>query len=222
MHASRLVLLLLAGCGAAANAGPSGGAVGAPPTSAASVGVVQPIEDEPREAPAEGDAPVAPSETSAAETAAGGAALPPFARGLLEEHNRRRAQHCAPALAWSPDLASVAQRWADSLAAHGCAFEHSRSRYGENLAGGTAGTLDPAGVVDMWYAEVRSYDFGRGGFSMSTGHFTQVVWRGTMRLGCGKATCKGPDAMDLWVCNYDPPGNIEGGYKENVRPGPCR
>ena len=71
----------------------------------------------------------------------------------------------------------------------------------------------------MWYAEVRGFDFRRGGFSMETGHFTQVVWAATERVGCGVAQCNG---MDVWVCNYDPPGNLEGAYRDNVRPTSCR
>ncbi|MBK8406669.1 MAG: hypothetical protein IPL19_01670 [Sandaracinaceae bacterium] len=51
----------------------------------------------------------------------------------LAAHNRYRAQHCAPPLRWSPTIAAAAQRYADELAANGCAFEHSSSGYGENL-----------------------------------------------------------------------------------------
>ncbi len=65
--------------------------------------------------------------------------------------------------------------------------------------------------------EIDQYDWKHGGFSMDTGHFTQVVWRGTAEVGCGTMTCGG---MDVWVCNYDPPGNMEGDYAANVaRPG---
>jgi hypothetical protein len=40
------------------------------------------------------------------------------------------------------------------------------------------------------------------------GHFTQIVWRASTTLGCGKAT--GKDGNDYVVCNYDPAGNIAG------------
>src|SRR5262245_13291718 len=110
---------------------------------------------------------------------------------MVAEHNRYRAQHCSPPLTWSATLAARAQRWADRLRDHGCALQHSQGEYGENLAAGTGGTLDPAAVVAMWYGEGSSYDFRHGKFSMQTGHFTQVVWAGTARLGCGVATCRG-------------------------------
>lgn len=145
-----------------------------------------------------------------------GSALSAEAAALLAEHNAARARHCAPPLTWSPRLAAVAQGWADHLRADHCAFEHSAGPYGENLAAGTDGALDAAAVVAMWVDERSAFDFRRGGFSMDTGHFTQVVWRDTRELGCGTARCAG---LVLWVCNYDPPGNVDGGYRANVRPG---
>jgi hypothetical protein len=141
------------------------------------------------------------------------------ARAFVDAHNRVRAKHCASPLTWSAKLAQVAQNWANSLRDKGCAFGHSNGSYGENLAAGTSGTLDPEAVVAMWYDEVAHYKFPNGGFSMQTGHFTQVVWRRTAQVGCGRSQCKD---MDIWVCEYDPPGNWEGQYRENVLPVGCR
>ncbi|KAB2898748.1 MAG: hypothetical protein F9K40_11070 [Kofleriaceae bacterium] len=154
-----------------------------------------------REAPESKDAPTSPADA------------------YLAAHNAFRKQHCAPPLAWSAELAKVAQGWADQLKKAGCAFEHSRTRYGENLAAGTSGALDPARTTEMWYREVDKYDWKKGGFSMETGHFTQVVWAGTQRIGCGMTTCKG---LDVIVCNYDPPGNVHGQYAANVKPTSCK
>jgi uncharacterized protein YkwD len=141
------------------------------------------------------------------------------AAAIVAAHNRVRAEHCAAPLAWSDELAAVAQKWANHLRDGGCLFEHSQTDYGENLAAGTDGALDADGVVAMWYGEIAKYDFRRGGFSMETGHFTQVVWRATTTIGCGTSRCNG---MTIWVCNYDPAGNFEGAYRENVKPKGCR
>jgi uncharacterized protein YkwD len=148
-----------------------------------------------------------------------GSGLDAEAQQLLDSHNRYRAQHCAQPLTWSPRLAKAAQLWANTLKAQGCAFEHSGGPTGENLAAGTTGALDAKATVAMWYDEIKGYSFEQPGFSMQTGHFTQVVWRGTTAVGCGKSQCKG---MDVWVCEYDPPGNWEGQYRQQVLPIGCK
>jgi uncharacterized protein YkwD len=144
-------------------------------------------------------------------------------RGILAAHNKVRAQHCAAPLKWSAKVAAVAQRWADTLAARNCAFEHSRgNKYGENLAfASPAGTHSSASATQGWYREVSLYDFNNPRFSFEAGHFTQVVWRGSTTLGCGYATC-GDGRAELWVCNYDPPGNVSRAFSANVLPSSCR
>ena len=143
-----------------------------------------------------------------------------FAQQFIDAHNAYRAKHCAPPLTWSAKLASVAQSWANTLRDKGCVFGHSPgAKYGENLAAGTEGALEPTSTVDMWYDEIKLYKFPNGGFSMQTGHFTQVVWRSTKQVGCGHVTCKG---NDIYVCNYDPPGNWEGQYRNEVLPASCK
>ncbi|NVB83031.1 MAG: hypothetical protein HOV81_31930 [Kofleriaceae bacterium] len=138
----------------------------------------------------------------------------------IAAHNAVRAKHCAPALTWSKKLAEVAQSWANQLKAKGCVFGHSPgAKYGENLAAGTIGALDPESTVAMWYDEIKQYKFPAGGFSMNTGHFTQVVWKSTREVGCGHVQCKG---NDIYVCNYDPPGNWEGQYRAEVLPASCK
>lgn len=139
-----------------------------------------------------------------------------WATEILEAHNRYRAAHCAPPLVWSPEIADIAQRWAERLAEGGGKLEHSQGDLGENLAGGTIGAIGATRSVDLWYAERPKY---AGGFSMQSGHYSQVIWKGSQRLGCG--TARAGD-KEIWVCNYDPPGNVEGFYEENVAAAPCR
>ena len=140
---------------------------------------------------------------------------------VLDSHNRHRANHCAAPLTWSDALASRAQQWADQLQQSGCAFQHSQnSPYGENLYFfAPAGNMSPNQIATGWYDEVSLYNFNSGAFSMSTGHFTQLIWRDTQKLGCGVSMCNGGE---IWVCNYDPPGNVQGYYKAQVLPTSCR
>jgi len=168
----------------------------------------------------------APAPTTPPSSPAPRASTPPsagapdtIAQRFVDAHNRVRATHCAKPLTWSPKLADVAQKWANALRDKGCVFGHSGGQYGENLAAGTEGVLDPEATVKMWYDEIEKYKFPDGGFSMQTGHFTQVVWRGTTQVGCGHVSCKG---NDIWVCNYDPAGNWEGQYRENVLAAGCK
>jgi uncharacterized protein YkwD len=126
----------------------------------------------------------------------------------LNKHNQLRAAHCVAPLQWDARLASTAQAWANN-----CKFEHSSNGLGENLAIGTSGYFPPDTQVQNWYDEIKDYNFSNGGFSMQTGHFTQVIWRSTTHVGCGVAQCSG---QDLLVCNYSPPGNYQGQFQQNV------
>lgn len=141
--------------------------------------------------------------------------------GIVAAHNQYRQAHCAPPLVWSPMLARVAQTWANRLRDQGCAFEHNPDTpYGENLAFySPPGSTDAARVVKGWYSEIEKYDFKKGKFSFEAGHFTQVVWVRSTEIGCGMAQCKN---AEIWVCNYNPPGNYQRQFSANVLPRTCR
>lgn len=66
--------------------------------------------------------------------------------------------------------------------------EGKRNGYGENIA---AGYESSGEAVGAWGDERALYDFQNGGFSEGTGHFTQMVWKGTWGVGCGAALCDG-------------------------------
>ncbi len=70
-------------------------------------------------------------------------------------------------------------------------------------------------ATEMWYDEIKDYDFKKPGFSSKTGHFTQVVWVDSVELGVGKATSS--NGMQFVVARYSPPGNILGRFPENVK-----
>ena len=134
--------------------------------------------------------------------------------GAVSAHNTVRAMAqpapspALPDVVWDPQVAAVAQAWADR-----CVFEHSDSPYGENLYIGS-GTPSAAEAIQAWADEASMYDYDTGGCSGVCGHYTQLVWRDTARIGCGFADCDAPQGVSfagrIWVCNYDPPGNFIG------------
>jgi hypothetical protein len=116
-------------------------------------------------------------------------------------------------LQWSDEVARFAAEWAARLQANGCSLEHRpfqgkfAQRYGENLYFVMGQRAAARQVVDSWVSEARDYDPKTGRCRAVCGHFTQVVWRNSRRLGCAVATCGDAQAV---VCNYDPPGNFVG------------
>ena len=76
--------------------------------------------------------------------------------------------------------------------------------------------------IPFRYNEVcdPGYNFGSGGFSSGTGHFTQVVWKGSTELGIGRAeSTKGSMKCAYIVGRYKPAGNMMGDFAENVKKG---
>jgi uncharacterized protein YkwD len=106
--------------------------------------------------------------------------------GMLELQNQFRAMHGSPPLVWDLDLAQAAAN-----AAQACDFRHAiggTGGAGENMFATNIMTAEPeaylATGVGQWYREVQLYNWNDPRFSPTTGHFTQLVWRGTKQVGC--------------------------------------
>src|SRR5690349_23502691 len=94
-----------------------------------------------------------------------------------------------PALTWSSGAAAVAQAWAD-----GCSYQHNAGRgdRGENIAASAPpGHWGISNVVDAWASEASHYDYSSNSCAAGEqcGHYTQIVWRGTLRAGCAHRVC---------------------------------
>jgi hypothetical protein len=136
---------------------------------------------------------------------------------LLAAHNRERSAAGIPALAWDPALAADAASWGEALAASG-AFEHmtdvdEEDPQGENLWAGTRGAYSPEEMVGGWTEEKKYFRPGRfpdnsatGDFA-DVGHYTQVMWRESDRVGC--ALAEGAEE-EVLVCRYRTAGNVVG------------
>ncbi|CAF1036049.1 unnamed protein product [Didymodactylos carnosus] len=147
-----------------------------------------------------------------------------FRQQALDAHNLYRRKYCVQQMTLDSYLNSVAQEYAQYLAQNNL-FQHSNHQgMGENLyMTSTTGQLSQNGAdaVTSWYNENQLYNYDNPGFSMSTGHFTQVVWRASNRLGVGAAIANNGAWKKLYVvANYAPPGNYLGQFQQNV-PRPC-
>ncbi|KAK8954661.1 hypothetical protein KSP39_PZI002135 [Platanthera zijinensis] len=113
-------------------------------------------------------------------------------------------------LAWDPRLASYAQRYAMQRLGD-CKLIHSGGPYGENIFWGSGSGWNPAQAVASWAGEKRWYSSANNSCTAGRicGHYTQIVWRATLRVGCASVNCEG-DRGQFIVCEYDPPGNYIG------------
>jgi uncharacterized protein YkwD len=129
---------------------------------------------------------------------------------ILEQHNYYRDQVGVPHLQWSDELAEYAQNWADKLAKK-CNMYHSSGPYGENIYW-TSGTASETEIVDYWATEQKYFNHRnptyKKGSGRKSGHYSQIIWRSTTHVGGAVANCK--HGGQIWVCNYDPHGNIIG------------
>ncbi|XP_030523317.1 basic form of pathogenesis-related protein 1-like [Rhodamnia argentea] len=126
---------------------------------------------------------------------------------FVDEHNAARAEVGVGPIAWNGTVAAYAQKYADERIGD-CNLEHSGGPYGENLAEGY-GVLSGRDSVKMWVGEKDNYDYDSnscvGGECL---HYTQVVWRKSVHLGCARVKCD--NGWWFVICNYAPPGNYEG------------
>ena len=150
-----------------------------------------------------------------------------FMNALLSQHNSYRGQHHVGSLVVDPALVSYAKSRAKVVSTYEGLSEGHRGldhKYGENLYWSASSTPVAASsgagaAVKSWYDEVKQYNFKNGGFSGATGHFTQLVWKGTTRIGCAAAQGKGSQWYETYVvCVYQAPGNMMGAFQQNVLP----
>lgn len=103
-----------------------------------------------------------------------------------------------------------------TIARSGRLQHRSDSKFGENIYWASGKTVNGQTPVQAWYDEVKDYKFSKNsGFSSNTGHFTQVVWKSSEKMGVGIANVQNQTFV---VANYDPAGNMQGDYDKNVFP----
>lgn len=136
-------------------------------------------------------------------------------RAMLTMHNAARASARVPELVWDDALARDAQAYAEDLARRRV-FKHSKQprgnpNQGENLWTGTRGAYRYDEMVQHWIDERRLFvnnavpNVSTSGRFEDVGHYIQIIWRATTRVGCGFA---GNRRDDYLVCRYTPAGNV--------------
>ncbi|WP_342377184.1 CAP domain-containing protein [Myxococcus stipitatus] len=176
-------------------------------------------EDSPEEDPPSGDAGIPDGGPG---TPDGGETLSQFARDMLDGHNATRAAAKpvpSPALVpvtWDTEAENTAKAYAAK-----CEFKHNpnRGNLGENLYAATPDSKTTRAVVEGWSSEINDYNYATNSCAQTKmcGHYTQIVWRNTKRIGCATQVCTENSPWgaqwpkwQLWVCNYAPPGNYVG------------
>ncbi len=156
---------------------------------------------------------------------AGAASIEPFDRAaILAAHNKWRAEVGVARLNYSTELEVSAQAWANKLKKNNhCHMRHSSpdGKYGENLYWASAimwsdgrreqQKIDPSEPVDSWGKERADFDYAANNCRPGKvcGHYTQMVWRDTQKVGCAYAVCE-DSKEQIWVCQYQPAGNWVG------------
>ena len=146
---------------------------------------------------------------------------PPGLVGTTAAHNAARAQVGVGPLTWDPALAAIAAAWAaqchDTDAPIGL-IDHNPGRsngyptyVGENIYG-SGGGASGTDAVALWISEQAHYDHATNTCAGGAicGHYTQVVWRATTKVGCALHDCPGLQYGSSVVCDYGPGGNIGG------------
>ncbi|CAK8693924.1 unnamed protein product [Clavelina lepadiformis] len=147
---------------------------------------------------------------------------------VVDAHNLARRLVSPPAqnmriMSWDNQLARLASQYSRR-----CLFkdneQRSHSRFqppGENIFVSRGLNFDRnyavRSVVD-WDAEKAYYSLDNGcQDNQICGHYTQVVWSDTFKVGCGASKCtsinvRGQEWRDatVLICNYGPSGNVVG------------
>jgi pathogenesis-related protein 1 len=160
------------------------------------------------------------------------AATNPLGQALIDEfvsaHNQARTgpldpppSPALPPVSWDFVLADSAYNYLSKCqSSDGNMVNHNTNRtedyaalggsgyVGENIYASSGSAATPTAAVTLWMSEASSYDYASN--SGSAGHYTQVVWRDSVRIGCAIVTCSALRYKSSILCDYSPGGNFNG------------
>lgn len=129
---------------------------------------------------------------------------------------------------WHKGAAQLAQKWASSCVK--LKHDNGALRTVPSL-GGCGQNIFISGqkmswffAIKSWYDEREDFIFGNNNHTAVVGHYTQLVWAASHKVGCGFAIC-GSSKTQIWynyVCNYCPGGNYKSKLGKPYKKGkPC-
>ena len=135
---------------------------------------------------------------------------------ILNAHNSYRQAITGVAdLVWDAGLESDALQWATHIGNLGTLQHSTGTGQGENLWAGTSGAYTFTQMVDSWGSEKQYFKYGKfpdvstTGNWWDVGHYTQIIWKNTQKVGCAGVNNGG---WYWFVCRYSPPGNYVDQY----------
>ncbi|XP_021726643.1 pathogenesis-related protein 1A1-like [Chenopodium quinoa] len=128
---------------------------------------------------------------------------------FLDGHNAARREVGVDPYTWDKKLEAYAQDFANKRKSSCSTDLSSKIPYGINLGLGY-GSLSSFQTIDRWVSQKSDYNYTSNSCAKGKdcSAYTQVVWRKSVRLGCGSVACG--IGWPLFVCVYDPKGNIPG------------
>jgi len=126
-----------------------------------------------------------------------------------------------PPVSWDAILADSVYNYATRCQGTNGLLSHNAARstdyqalggsgyVGENIYGSSGSGAKPEDAMSLWMSEASSYDYASGNIG-SAGHYTQIVWRDSVRIGCAIVDCPALTYHNTVICDYAPGGNISG------------
>ncbi|XP_076127671.1 glioma pathogenesis-related protein 1b [Alosa pseudoharengus] len=168
---------------------------------------------------------------------------PQFIQDCVKFHNTHRSQAQPSAknmlhMTWDEALAKSANAWAKMCrASHNPLLKQARKLHpvfgqvGENIwVGLPVNKFSVEKALNAWKDERQHYTLQTNTCSKTCGHYTQLMWAKSFKVGCAVHHCTGgihgfsdsPKAA-IFVCNYGDGGNVGGviPYKEGPSCADC-
>ncbi|OSS52013.1 hypothetical protein B5807_03101 [Epicoccum nigrum] len=133
-----------------------------------------------------------------------------FIDAVMRAHWYWRRVHCAQDLVWDQGLADIARRDVET-----CTIKPQHMRSGSNLSSQSPAPSTYDEWIEFartathgWHDEETKYPYDNPHYDEAWGHFTQMVWRNTTRLGCAVGNCgPGVSFPGRFYCYYEFAGN---------------